>query len=259
MVRKKLIKIVTLGLCISAFYTGVAFAQSTEGSGSSSVSSTSASQGDNGLFDKQSEIDQYIFKEHAKDIEKKGFQVVYTGVVNDAVEIGITPYSKEAADYLYDIFGKDGVNVIKGEDTLLYTTQIAPDMNISENSIDPAAPDTAVTNDNVDKGVAADAATVEANDGRVYKGSGEMYTMEEPFVEESQLEDPSMIYQTTAPDMNAKAADVAVVSAQDKSEVAGSVVGSQFFSLPVVILAAVLGTMLIGAFAVFFNKRKELR
>lgn len=66
------------------------------------------------LADKQGEIDKYVFEQHAKDFADKGITVTNTGVVGDAVEVGILPYNQANADYLYGIFGKDMVKVVEG-------------------------------------------------------------------------------------------------------------------------------------------------
>lgn len=69
---------------------------------------------DEALLQKQSEIDQYVFEKHAKDFADKGITVTNTGVIGDFVEIGITPLSKENADYIYEIFGKEDIMVVEG-------------------------------------------------------------------------------------------------------------------------------------------------
>lgn len=85
------------------------------------------------LLEKQQKIDKYVFEDHVKEIEEKGFSVTFTGPMEDYIEIGIIPYSEENAEYLYSIFGKDGVKVVKGEKvafmTGVATTTDAPDAN----------------------------------------------------------------------------------------------------------------------------------
>lgn len=66
------------------------------------------------LADKQNEIDRYVFEQHAKDFADKGITVTNTGVMGDAVEVGILPYNQANADYIYSIFGKDMVKVVEG-------------------------------------------------------------------------------------------------------------------------------------------------
>jgi hypothetical protein len=44
--------------------------------------------------------------------------VTSTGVIGDKVEVAINPYDVKNADYLYEIFGKDMVNVVAGEQAI---------------------------------------------------------------------------------------------------------------------------------------------
>jgi hypothetical protein len=77
------------------------------------------------ILNKQKEIDQYLFEEHIDDIEEKGFTVTHTVPTEEYVEIGITPFSDENAQYLYSIFGENQVKVVEGEQAELYTTTVA--------------------------------------------------------------------------------------------------------------------------------------
>ncbi|AOY74579.1 stalk domain-containing protein [Clostridium formicaceticum] len=76
------------------------------------------------MIQKQKEIDRYLFKDHVKEIEKKGFAVTYTGAFDDYVEIGITPYNEESAQYLYGIFGKDQVKIVEGQQASILPIEI---------------------------------------------------------------------------------------------------------------------------------------
>jgi len=80
------------------------------------------------LTQKQNEIDEYVFQTHKEELEKKGIIVLTTGVIADAVEIGIEPYNAENANYLYEIFGEDMVRVVEAEANvpLEYITMSAP-------------------------------------------------------------------------------------------------------------------------------------
>lgn len=120
MIKKNLLKAFALGLCMSAIFTGTAFAQA--GGGVSPSYSGVETEESKILYEKQAEIDLYVFSEHAEDIKKQGFQVYYTGVAEDYVEIGINPYSEKNANYLYDIFGKDLVKVVASDEPVLYAT-----------------------------------------------------------------------------------------------------------------------------------------
>lgn len=68
--------------------------------------------GNDAAIQKQSEIDKYLFQEHADEISQKGFVVTHTGPVGSKVEIGINPYTEANAEYLYKIFGEDAITVV---------------------------------------------------------------------------------------------------------------------------------------------------
>ncbi|NLL73249.1 MAG: hypothetical protein GX237_06955 [Clostridiales bacterium] len=138
MIRRKLIKTVALGLCMSVLYTGAAYASS--GGGSSSAYGGKIDVEYNTLIEMQREMDQYLFVDNVKEIERLGFTVVYTGVAEEYVEVGITPYSDKNADYIYNIYGKDHVKVVSTDEVVLY----APDEKVEkdlaadqENEISP--------------------------------------------------------------------------------------------------------------------------
>lgn len=81
---------------------------------------------------KQLEIDRYVFADHVKEIADKGITVTNTGVVGDVVEVGITPYSEESANYLYEIFGKDLVKVVEGQQATTLDLGLAADSGMQE-------------------------------------------------------------------------------------------------------------------------------
>lgn len=92
---------------------------------------------DDALTKKQAEIDQYVFEKHREEIEKMGITVTSTGVIGDKVEVAITPYDVKSADYLYELFGKDMVSVVAGEQAIpldLVTTTIDTTADVSAQS-----------------------------------------------------------------------------------------------------------------------------
>jgi hypothetical protein len=110
MKNSKMFKTIAMVMCVaalSAMSAGVALADN--------GISTQDIQG------KQSEIDKYLFEDHADDIAALGFAVTHTAPMDAYVEIGITPYTEENADYLYGIFGSDMVKVVEGEQAVLLT------------------------------------------------------------------------------------------------------------------------------------------
>jgi len=121
--NKKIIRVAALSMCLSISSMGVAFADTTEKQ-TFNISSTINED----LLQKQKDVDQYLFVDHAKEIEELGFMVTYTGQVDDYVEVGIAPYNETNANYIYEIFGNENVKVVKGEQaTLAVTSQLAPD------------------------------------------------------------------------------------------------------------------------------------
>ncbi len=135
MIKTKFVKALMLGVCLSAFSTGLALAGTVENKAAEVAAQDTVTDSD--LAELQKEIDQYVFTDHFDEFQKLGFTVTYTGPVDNYVEIGITPYSDENAAYLYDIFGKDSVKVVKGEEVMLYTTmEAAPDSLASSEAVD---------------------------------------------------------------------------------------------------------------------------
>lgn len=112
MLKSKLVKTLIVCICLIMLSSGAALAKS--GGGVSPASSGQQTSIDSELLKKQQEIDSYLFEQHKDDISQRSFSVTHTGVVDNYVEIGITPYSEENANYLYEIFGKDKVKVVEG-------------------------------------------------------------------------------------------------------------------------------------------------
>ncbi|AKL96008.1 putative protein UPF0748 [Clostridium aceticum] len=76
------------------------------------------------IVEKQKEVDQYLFEENNGEISQKGFKATHTAPFDDYVEIGITPYSEENAEYLYEIFGRDMIQIVEGQEAELYSTTV---------------------------------------------------------------------------------------------------------------------------------------
>jgi hypothetical protein len=168
MIKSQLTKAFLLGLCMSALATGTAFAGSLEGSLPTTRGAV-VSDELNDLYAKQKEIDQYVFVDHVKELDKKGILVNYTGVVDSYVEIGISPFNDENAKYFYDIFGKDEVKVVAFDQAVIYASGVATDVGVAE----PANGDVYTTLEAPDATVTdADAADT-TTETKVYK-EGEM-------------------------------------------------------------------------------------
>jgi hypothetical protein len=164
-IKTKVISALLLGACLTfSLPANTAFA-ATGDDEQVTIQIESISPVDEAIYNKQVEIDQYLFKEHAKDIEEKGFKVLTTGVANGKVEVGITPYSEENADYLYGLFGKDMVTIIETADVKLMDEAVT---SMPESTmVITAAPDTVNTTVAPDSTVAADAVITKAADGVV--------------------------------------------------------------------------------------------
>jgi len=128
--NKKIIKVAALSMCLSISSIGVAFADTaTTQLAPDELMTTQAEQpiADEKIIEKQVEIDKYLFGDYKEDIAKKGFTVSTTTVTPDGfVQIGITPFNQENADYLYGLFGKDMVKVVEeAQATTLDDSKIA--------------------------------------------------------------------------------------------------------------------------------------
>lgn len=141
MTKTKMVKALLLGACFSLFFTGAAYASGggTNGNtGKSTPAFEGATEENKELLERQSQIDQFVFKDHAKEIEEMGFVVTHTGVVGDGVEVGISPYEETFVDYLKENLGKEQMNIVEGEVYMLYTAPDSPDASVSS----PAAGET---------------------------------------------------------------------------------------------------------------------
>jgi|GEM_PF-5145026 len=83
-------------------------------------------ESDDPMVLKQREIDRYLFEEHRAEIEQQGFTATHTAPADGYVEIGITPYNEANADYLYEIFGRDEVKIVEGQQAVLLSTTTEP-------------------------------------------------------------------------------------------------------------------------------------
>ena len=205
LIKKNIIRKFALGLCMSALLigttnAGMAFAQSGQGSSSSFLGT--ASSEDSSLYEKQREMDQYLFVDHVDEIEKMGFKVIYTGVAEKQVEVGITPYNEEFAAYIYDKFGMELVKVVDTEEVVLYevSAEEAPDAIPIEpdgNSASPTTPmdmgeDTPVSDGSTDEALVKEREQLMADEEEKLTIQIESIDNEEP----KELMDPEVIWQT---------------------------------------------------------------
>jgi len=152
MMKNKILKATILGLSLSVLVSGTALAQ---GGGSSPSFGGISSEETDILLQRQDEINSLLFDDHARDIELKGFEIIYTGVADGYVEVGINPYSKDNAKFLYEIVGKDAVKVVASDEVVLYAADPlgAPVANSAGDSDD--APDRVIMDTGLDTPVSS--------------------------------------------------------------------------------------------------------
>lgn len=115
-------KILLLGSALLVVGAGSAFAAPDS---AVSTSSHLASAAEDRLTNKQAEIDEYVAGAGQEELSAQGFTVTHTGVVGDKVEVGITPYNEQHSEFLYAKFGRDIVQVVEGEQAILYGANAA--------------------------------------------------------------------------------------------------------------------------------------
>ncbi len=246
MMKSKLMKAALLGICLSAFSVGVAFAQQKvdTGAGTTAFEGEAVSPELQALYDKQAEIDRYLFTEHAKELEEKGIFVNYTGVNKDVIEIGISPYSDENADYLYDIFGKDVIKVVEFDQSVIFQSGVAVDPAVPAAEPGSTAPDTPSKDTDVQ-------IISEPIDPAEYSEDDQIfYTMD--------VEEDDQIFYTT--DAEAEIArDVKTVSAAETAGTGDNVSdeASEGLQTPFIILIIAAGAAVIGGIILVSAKKKN--
>ncbi|TAH64749.1 MAG: hypothetical protein EWM47_11990 [Anaerolineaceae bacterium] len=280
MIKKNLIKKLTIGLCMTAFLVGAvnvgtAFAQS--GGGTSSSSMGTIDPVDSELYEKQREMDQYLFVDHTDEIAKMGFKVIYTGVAENYVEVGITPYNEEFAAYLYDKFGKELVKVVDTEEAVLYDTPVqAPDV-MPADSGNVASPTTPI----MDMGEDTPVSDSSSDEALIKEREQAMDDEEEKFTiqiesidgdEPADAMDPELIWQTgvvedlpvadIAEEASEDDTDIRLVAADDMAKVtiAGDI-ETEDKGLPTASIIAIVaaGIIIIGGTAYASAKKKAVK
>lgn len=248
MIRANLIKGMMLGMCMSAMMSATAFAQMT--TTSTPVVKGEITAEENALYEKQKEVDQYVFVDHLKEIEDMGFMVNYTGVAKDYVEIGIAPFSEENAKYLYDAFGKESVKVVAYDESVMYATTIVDDAVTEEVAVDSGS-----VKEEMNETVKSDNSTSAPEDVKMYKG-GDVQIQIESISEEATEVDPEVIYQTTAVD--AEDSVVLEMTAEEKAQAVKRNTESEQegVSAPIMVLAIAGGALLIGGTAFVTLKKR---
>lgn len=117
MKKFKIIRAIVLGIVITVLSSNVTFAETPEDNKSGDQIMQIAVVDEN-LVKKQEEIDEIIFNNNSKEIIDKGFNVISTSIVGSFVEVRIEPYNEENAEHLYNILGRDMINVVEGEQSI---------------------------------------------------------------------------------------------------------------------------------------------
>jgi hypothetical protein len=229
MMKKNLAKAVMLGLCMATLSTGSAYATLAE----TPVSAEVTSEQSEALSKKQAEIDQLLLKDNAGEIEKLGFMINYTSVVEDYVEIGISPYSDDNANFIYDLVGKDGVKVMEFDESILYATGVAPDAGTGD-VVTEEAPGA------VDGDVVTEDDQAEADDKVEIQIESVEGTTDDAVPTEEK------VYKTTS----AEDGEIKTISAPEETA------KDEGVSTPIVVLAVVGGAALIGGAVLLSNKKK---
>ncbi len=232
MIKTKLMKVLFISACMLAFPSSAALAAEAEGQTTAAYAGTQ--EVDSKLYDKQVEIDEFLFGEGAKKIDSMGFQVTSTCVIDNYIQIGITPYSDANADYLYDTFGKDLIKVVEEEQATLYSPEIAytqaPVVSIADTA-DAAETDSSKA---ADSGVAVDASAT--TDNSVINDSKAEMEITSAEAANQSVTDPEAIMYATG-----------TAATEEKSDA----------WLPVV-LACIAGVaVIVGGTAIWIKKRKN--
>jgi hypothetical protein len=233
MIKKNLLKTVMLGLFMATITTGSAYATLAEDTTPSATEEVSEET--KALYAKQGEIDKVLFEANAKAIEELGFMVNYTGVVENYIEIGISPYSEDNANYIYELVGKDGIKVIEFDESIIYASGPAPD----------ATTDEVVTDAEVimDKGDTAEDADQVVTDDQAGVDDKEVQIQIESVTDDANVEEK--VYKNTS----AESGEIRTVSASEETE-------KDNVSTPIVVLAVVGGAALVGGAVLLSNKKK---
>jgi hypothetical protein len=248
--KSNLVKGFMLGLCMSALTSGVAFAQLATVPAVSTEAQTDEMKELSAL---QKEIDQYLLVDHVKEIEDKGFMINYTSPMDSYVEIGISPFSDENANYLYELFGKDKVKVVEFDQSVLYASGVADPAVVDDAIVDgqPTKEDIYTTMENTAEPVVNADGTVVTPEDKVYKGDTGEAVAEEA--------NPEIIYYATDAGAGLDGKEVQIVSTTLDDVKSGAEEDTNGVSTPAIVLAIVCGAALVGGAIIISNKKKAVK
>jgi len=119
----KFLKVAMMGMCLSFIPLNVAMA--------SPANNFVLQVVDEQSLIKQQEVDKFLFEDHKDELESKGITIAHTVPLKGYVEIGITPYSEDNANYLLDLLGTDMIQIVDAESPVLYNTGADDTMSIT--------------------------------------------------------------------------------------------------------------------------------
>lgn len=259
MMKNKILKATILGLSLSVLVSGTALAQ---GGGSSPSFGGISSEETDILLQRQDEINSLLFDDHARDIELKGFEIIYTGVADGYVEVGINPYSKDNAKFLYEIVGKDAVKVVASDEVVLYAADPlgAPVANSAGDSGD--APDRVIMDTGLDTpvsstddiGLAADGILADEDKLEIQIDSFDDNEIAELSPEEAEelskqagMADDEIMENTSV--------DVELDNVETTDTAVDTVKEEKGLSTPIIIAIVAGGVLILGGALLVFNKK----
>lgn len=168
MMNIKFLKVAMLGMCLSFIPLNVAMA--------SPANNFVLQVVDEQSLIKQGEVDKFLFEDHKEEIAQKGITITHTVPLKGYVEIGITPYSEDNANYLLELLGTEMIQIVDadaavlydGDDTMMSITAITEedipveDDMMSITVVDEDAPDVSDQEDMV--AITSENKTTEADD-----------------------------------------------------------------------------------------------
>lgn len=133
MIKNKALQAMIIGTCIFASSMVGVYADTNAADTPVSIQIEMVDSGEqvmsfDPLTNRQNEIDEFVFKKNAKVFEEKRITVTNTGVVGEYVEIGITPFNEENAQFVYDQLGRKDIKVVEGTQAVT----LAPDAEVPE-------------------------------------------------------------------------------------------------------------------------------
>lgn len=97
------------------------------------------------MLELHAQVDRFLFQDHAEQLKEQEITVTHTSPGTDYVEIGILDYSNEKAAYIYEQLGNDKINVVEGEQAVLYAADASQGAGVSNAMIAEGAMEATAT------------------------------------------------------------------------------------------------------------------